>query len=183
MDPRIERTRRRLQEALFALARERGVGHIPVSDIAERAGVNRSTFYQHYSDKETLLADALDLVAAEAGASLNEIDAWSDHPPAVLVNFLAHVDDHAELYRRTFAEPGAGVALVRLRSHIDAAVRRLAPTDPEPPDVPVEIAAAGITGSIVGVIGAWLACDPRPGPEVAAKWIWMILTVPHPRPS
>ncbi|WP_291378775.1 helix-turn-helix domain-containing protein, partial [Demequina sp.] len=67
MDVRVERTRRRLQEALFSLARERGLENVAVSDIAERAGVNRSTFYQHYADKDTVLADALDRIAGEAG--------------------------------------------------------------------------------------------------------------------
>ncbi len=71
MDVRVARTRKRLQEALFALARERGLDDVSVSDIAEHAGVNRSTFYQHYSDKETVLADALDALLAQAGAQLD----------------------------------------------------------------------------------------------------------------
>ena len=65
MDPRIARTRQSLQAALFELARERGLDEITVADIAERAGVNRSSFYQHYSDKDTLLADAIDAVATD----------------------------------------------------------------------------------------------------------------------
>src|SRR5690606_15118949 len=70
VDPRIARTRRSLQEALFELARERGLDEISVADIAERAGVNRSSFYQHYSDKDTLLADAIDAVVEEAGTAI-----------------------------------------------------------------------------------------------------------------
>ncbi|MEZ5190283.1 MAG: helix-turn-helix domain-containing protein [Schumannella sp.] len=67
MDPRIARTRRSLQEALLELARERELDDISVGDVAERAGVNRSSFYQHYADKETLLADALDSAAEGRG--------------------------------------------------------------------------------------------------------------------
>ena len=47
MDPRIARTRGSLQEALLELARERELDDISVGDVAERAGVNRSSFYQH----------------------------------------------------------------------------------------------------------------------------------------
>ena len=181
MDARIVRTRRRLQEALFDLARERGIDHVSVSDIAEQAGVNRTTFYQHYSDKETLLADALDAVAAESGASLEGIDQWADEPPAVLVGYLTHVDHHADLYRRVYLEPGYGVVLARLRDHVHDAVHQLAGAAPDrSPDVPLEVIAAGVAGSVIGVIGAWLQREPREGPEEAAGWVWRIVLGPPP---
>ncbi len=177
VDARIVRTRRRLQEALFALVRERGVDEVSVSDIAARAGVNRSTFYQHYSDKETLLADALDLIADDAGAHLGEIDLASADPPQALVGFLAHIEAHADLYVRVFNEPGYGAVLTRLRDNARDAIRGLAPAaDPVMPrGVPVDVAAAGLTGLVLGVIGEWLAMGPRPGAEEAARWIWRIV--------
>src|SRR5665811_757073 len=49
-DPRIARTRRMLQTALLDLTREQPLDEITVADIADRAEVNRSSFYQHYSD-------------------------------------------------------------------------------------------------------------------------------------
>ncbi|MFW7414324.1 TetR/AcrR family transcriptional regulator [Demequina sp. SO4-18] len=179
MDARIARTRRSLQGALFALARERGVDHVSISDIAQRAGVNRSTFYQHYSDKETLLADALDRVAQEAGAELRCIDEWTREPPAVLVTFLRHIDEHAELYRRVFSEPGSGVVLARLRQHVHDAVYDSAQTVAERDrDVPIDVIAAGVAGSIVGVIGAWLEREPRAPVSDAALWVWRIIMGP-----
>ena len=177
MDARIVRTRRSLQEALFALARERGVDGVSVSDIAARAGVNRSTFYQHYSDKETLLADALDLVADQAGANLGAIELFAPDPPEVLVSFLAHIDQNHDLYLRVFTEPGYGAVLARLRYKMREAIRGLAPTAEEiiPRSVPVDTVAAGITGLVLGVIGEWLAMEGRPGPAAAARWIWEIV--------
>ncbi|WP_084106122.1 TetR/AcrR family transcriptional regulator [Demequina sp. NBRC 110056] len=179
MDARIVRTRRRLQEALFALARERGIDEVSIADIAERAGVNRSTFYQHYSDKETLLADALDIVATEAGANLECIDHWSEEPPQVLLDFLAHVDAHADLYARVFLEPGYGVVLARLREHVFAAVRTVVEASPAPRvAVPSDIIAAGVAGSVVGILGAWLAREPRERPEEVATWVMAVVLGP-----
>lgn len=176
MDARIVRTRRRLQEALFSLTRERGIDHVSVSDIADRAGVNRSTFYQHYSDKETLLADALDLVAQEAGAQLEGIDPAAERAPAVLVDFISHVEAHAELYRRVFTEPGYGVVLSRLREHLHQAILAAAEHDEvHPIDVPPRVVAAGVAGSIIGVIGAWLSLEDRPDAAEAAQWVWTVL--------
>ncbi|WP_062380023.1 TetR/AcrR family transcriptional regulator [Demequina pelophila] len=174
MDARVVRTRRRLQAALFELARERGLDAVSVSDIAARAGINRSTFYQHYSDKETLLADALEHIADESGATLGAIDLLAADPPAVLVSFLAHLDQNHAVYGRVFTEPGYGAVLARLRTTMRESIRGLAPVAERvmPRTVPVDIAAAGVTGLVLGVIGEWLALEDRPGPEVAAAWIW-----------
>jgi len=180
VDPRIAKTRQRLQDALFELARERSIDEVSVGDIAQHAGVNRTTFYLHYSDKETLLADALDLVAQRAGATLADIDVVSPQPPSALSDFLAHVDEHADLYGRIFTEPGYGVVLARLRKHMETAIERLASDTGRVtrPDAPLALVSAGVAGAILGMMAAWLESDPRAKPATAAQWIWEL--VPRP---
>ncbi|RYG37597.1 TetR/AcrR family transcriptional regulator, partial [bacterium] len=58
-DPRVRRTRKALQDGLAELLRERRFAEISVQDVAERAGVNRATFYAHFRDKHDLLASLL----------------------------------------------------------------------------------------------------------------------------
>ncbi|UPU87200.1 TetR/AcrR family transcriptional regulator [Demequina sp. TMPB413] len=180
MDARIVRTRRRLQEALLSLARERGLEHVAISDITERAGVNRSTFYQHYADKDTVLADALDRIAGEAGARLEIPLLQASGPPEPLVAFLAHIDEYADVYRSVFSGTGSGVVLARLRARVRDAldVALLAAQRVAPMVAPADVVAAGVAGSIVGVIGAWLEIEDRPGPREAAAWIWAIVVEP-----
>jgi AcrR family transcriptional regulator len=55
MDPRIKRTRQLLQQAFMDLMMEKSFQAITVQDIAERATVNRVTFYAHFDDKYALL--------------------------------------------------------------------------------------------------------------------------------
>lgn len=55
LDPRIRRTRLALQQALGKLLETTEFDKISVQDIAEAAGVNRATFYDHYTDKFALL--------------------------------------------------------------------------------------------------------------------------------
>ena len=55
LDPRIKRTRQLLQQALMGLMAEKSFQAITVQDIAERATVNRVTFYAHFEDKYALL--------------------------------------------------------------------------------------------------------------------------------
>ena len=59
LDPRILRTRRALKNALLELIPERGYRNITVKQIAERAGLNRSTFYLHYQNLDDLLASEI----------------------------------------------------------------------------------------------------------------------------
>lgn len=55
VDPRVRRTRQLLQQALMELSHEKNFASITVQDIAERATVNRATFYAHFEDKYELL--------------------------------------------------------------------------------------------------------------------------------
>ena len=183
-DPRIARTRRLLHDALLSLARERDLDTIAVADIADRATVNRSTFYQHYPDKETLLADALDEQARLAGADLSALLPLeeSDQPPAILVRYVEHLDENAALYRRALGETGSPLTMARLRRRITAIVTTGIEGhgfDADDSDLPVEIAAASITGSLIGVLTTWLEMDPRPSTERAASWAWQMLVPAH----
>ena len=50
----------RLDEALIALLEEKDLEYITVKEICQRAGVNRSTFYLHYTDIYNMLESVED---------------------------------------------------------------------------------------------------------------------------
>lgn len=55
-DRRVRYTRMVLKQALLSLMLERPITRITVTEICERAEVNRATFYAHYADPYDLLA-------------------------------------------------------------------------------------------------------------------------------
>lgn len=59
VDPRVRRTRQLLRRALLDLMSEKSFQALTVHDIAERATVNRVTFYAHFADKYALLEDTI----------------------------------------------------------------------------------------------------------------------------
>ena len=71
VDPRVLRTRKLIRDSLTSLLAEKSFESISVQDIAERATVNRATFYAHFADKFALL-DAL--VREDVAARLCEGD-------------------------------------------------------------------------------------------------------------
>lgn len=54
-DPRITRTRNLIFNAYLELLQEKGFPNLTVQEVAERAGINRVTFYSHFADKYALL--------------------------------------------------------------------------------------------------------------------------------
>ena len=55
LDARVRRTRDALGDALVSLMLEKPFDDITIQDVLDRAGVGRSTFYSHFSDKDDLL--------------------------------------------------------------------------------------------------------------------------------
>lgn len=55
LDPRVVRTRRDLARSLHKLLSEKSFTRISIQEIAQRALINRATFYAHFEDKYHLL--------------------------------------------------------------------------------------------------------------------------------
>lgn len=56
-DPRVLRTQQLIREAFKELLQSKGFGSLTINDIAQRATINRATFYAHYQDKYALLEE------------------------------------------------------------------------------------------------------------------------------
>src|SRR5262252_10969290 len=106
VDRRVRRTQATLQRALIGLVQERDLSQISVADVADRADVSRSTFYDHYQDVHELaeaactsmLDDMFSSVLAIDTARARPADLQEDPDPA-LTGFFAHFAAHAGLYR------------------------------------------------------------------------------------
>jgi AcrR family transcriptional regulator len=181
-----------LQEAALALAEEVDFDAMTVRDITARADVNRATFYQHYRDKDDLMARALDALFEEVTA---EDRAYVDDHPAVepgtvpppLVALFRHLDERRALYRRLFGEgeSSSGSFASRLQLFEEAQFRRvwtemgLVETPGSPP---MELRARVATSVVRGVIVWWLCgdgaeegCAPAPV-ETVAGWLWDLVS-------
>lgn len=72
LDRRTRRTTAAIRRAFFELAEEKGLKKVTVSDIAERADINRKTFYHHYDSIEALVDEILEEEAKSAASSIRE---------------------------------------------------------------------------------------------------------------
>lgn len=54
-DLRVKKTKKLIKESFLELLEEKGYSKVSVTDITNRAMINRNTFYLHYVDKEDLI--------------------------------------------------------------------------------------------------------------------------------
>ena len=54
-DERVIKTKKLIKTALSELIQEKGFYHVSITDLTQRANINRGTFYLHYQDKYDLL--------------------------------------------------------------------------------------------------------------------------------
>ncbi|RYJ04549.1 MAG: TetR/AcrR family transcriptional regulator, partial [Actinomycetales bacterium] len=106
MDARRRRSRDRLHRAVLDLARDEAATDLTVTQVADAAGVHRSTFYEHADSPAALLQAAL--LAELDGLRADLLADPSDEAVRQVTHgVLEHVRAHAPIYRRGLA-PGAG---------------------------------------------------------------------------
>ncbi len=59
-DRRFQKNKREIRKAYISLVQEKGYQKVTISDIAERADINRMTFYAHYDMVEDVFSEFVD---------------------------------------------------------------------------------------------------------------------------
>ena len=73
-DRRTVKTKKAIHVALASLLAERSIDDITISEIAERADINRKTFYNYYSGIHTLLAEIEESILEDFSTALSQVD-------------------------------------------------------------------------------------------------------------
>jgi AcrR family transcriptional regulator len=170
-DRRVRRTQATLQRALISLVQERDLSQITVADVADRADVSRSTFYDHYTDVHELAEAACtsmldDLFRSVLALDTASADQSSQDPDPALTGFFTHFAEHAGLYRSLLGPTGSARVIEHVRRRTTAAAHysgRLASAGETPPpdtagspEFPLDVPAAFVAGALIGVAADWL---------------------------
>jgi AcrR family transcriptional regulator len=184
LDPRVVRTRQMLRDALVSLIAEKGFDAITVQDIADRATLNRATFYLHYQDKQELLVkslhDEIDELMADIGPTEENAQLFIDGPQRPIVQVFQHVARHARFYQVMMGAEGVPSFIAGVRDYMAAITLRwlnfLQP-DPEKSAVPLEIVANSLSWSLLGVLIWWLERDMPHPPDYMAEQFRLLMTL------
>ena len=149
-DKRAQRTRSALIRAFNELFMERGYEDFGVAEIADRANVARSTFYQHFDGKDDVLASA--------ASGIFKLLADTVRNPDVDPR-LAIVLEHFWQFRiqaRTLLGSIGKEAVVKVFAALVEANLRERTRSGTPPGIPLRLAAVQIATGQLAIIHEWL---------------------------
>ncbi len=178
MDRRVQRTRQLLRQAAIETMNEKGFTAMTIQDIADRANVNRGTFYAHYPDKYALLDELIhDQFQALLQKSLPPQPCWNKQTLRLLVQVvLEHFEDE---YRQ--CDPSEVVDPLLERATKDALADLLllwlkqAQSTGTSFRVPVETIARVVSWAILGAALHWYQEGIKLSAEQVADDILLIL--------
>ncbi len=172
-DRRVKRTNKLLQEALVDLTLERGYEAVTIRDITERADVGYATFFRHYPDKASLLAELLQAMKDDFRQLLEPFTIVSN-PEHTAALIFEYVEDNYNLCRVLLTSADT-MSLFRPMELIGQ--QEMAPLLQASQDglVPVDVAVTHLLSSLVMLIRWWVDHD-RPYPpermgQIAAELV------------
>lgn len=164
-DRRKIRSKQLLRKALLELIEEKGMDGVTVSDLTERAGVNRGTFYLHYRDT----ADMLEQLKTEIFEGLTkemdqlnplEIGTYADKGKAypALVRVLEYFAEHADFFQVILGPKGDLAFPMQVKEHMkNRLFNHILHNIPQTggPPVPRDYLVAFITSANLGIVLHW----------------------------
>lgn len=172
-DRRVRRTKQRLHTALMSLIVEQGYDKTTVQDLIDRADVGRSTFYAHYETKDDLLVSGLDRLTSDIQLHMTDDPSAAE---AILpsLGIFRHVAGQRGLFKALIGSRGIDLvhraSLDALTERARSAIDRRSAAG-EQTDIPPDVRAAFVAGSLLALLVWWLDNDmPHPPEHMAAMF-------------
>lgn len=182
-DSRVVRSRKALKEAMLRLLSEKPFSLIKTNEIAKSAGINRVTFYDHFSTKEELLGEIVDDVLSEYGEIIETSPgdakglASADELYRTIRSSVRHIKKHAEFYSIMLLTNGVPDLSNRLHDQMSASLHKtFKKAGPLSTAIEYDLYIDWIIGGAIGIYKNWLQNGLRQTEEEIAKQMLIITT-------
>ena len=155
-DLRITKTKKALYIALLDLMKEETFENIKVSDICEKALINRSTFYAHYSDKYELVSSFIKNLTDELKWELEKnehISTSKAYYLEMLRLFFSHVEKQKEAYASILINNRNSIMMDMVYKTLDEDIKKHLPLKTE---IPSDIVSKFYLGAVFNIGVEWL---------------------------
>jgi AcrR family transcriptional regulator len=165
-DRRSKRTQQLVGDAFITLLLEKRYEDITIQDILERANIGRSTFYEHYWDKEDLLTSQIEQMLEHLSQQVDT----SQQDISFLIPSLAlfqHVQDYYRLYQALLQGRGMEIVTQALQEQLQARIETLLQGEDKKRDTATLIAAVAcyIAGAFISLLRWWIQTEMTWSPE------------------
>jgi AcrR family transcriptional regulator len=178
-DRRSKRSRQLIEDALVELMLEKHFDNITVQDILDRANVGRSTFYAHYTDKESLLAH-------EIARIIHDLEAYTSNmghaQGSVLpsLELFRHVQNHRRLIQAFSRGRGLGHLSRELKIQVNKIIEpnlRSFAGEAFTFTVPLPLIATFVVNTFLMLLDWWIENNMQQTPEQMSE-IFQKLVMP-----
>jgi AcrR family transcriptional regulator len=172
MDPRVIRTKRMFKDALISLLQENeDQSKLTVQKLADRAELNRATFYLHYHDIEELKEQMVDEVLEELTEKIHPLfEENQDKSASLIATFLEHIYEHGLLFNVMLENNDFRKRLFDIIIEIVSTRRETRKVKGHTTQVPIEI----IASSTFGIVTWWIQKGMPYSPSYLAEQINLV---------
>ncbi|MEN8242386.1 MAG: TetR/AcrR family transcriptional regulator [Chloroflexota bacterium] len=165
-----------LQGALLELLEEKKFQKISITDISERSGLTRSTFYSHFSTKDELLDSIINTVIDNFFEQLYSRDVSNPDPEKDLemnIDFFRIWEKNKDLIPLLESVDFDCLLIGRIRAFWDEHYEKiLKKKNPEFSDRYTNFANSFLASTFVGLLKEWINQDMQASPELMGELLY-----------
>lgn len=182
-DRRVRKTKSAIKHAFIQLLKERGLENITVQDIADKADINRGTFYLHYEDKYLLLTDMEDECIDQISKFTQFSEIQGDNVEMiatlfidkVLRNIIQHVYDNLDFYNTILSLERKSRLEEKISDLIQYNMKNQISVDNEIEGIPEMYFHSYVSGVTISIIRYWVLDTNRISVDELVTHIFKII--------
>lgn len=160
IDLRIIKTKRNLYEALLNLMEKNSFEDIKVSDICDKALINRSTFYSHFEDKYNLLSSLVNDFKEALILELTTDQEFSNSKEYfmnLIRLLLNHMSERKKFYISIMNNNKNSIAMDMIHDIINNDITRYIENDNDNTKIPSRFISRFYSGAIFSALMEWIS--------------------------
>lgn len=177
-DLRIIKTKNLIYNTLIELMKDKTFEEIKVSDICNKALINRSTFYSHYEDKYDLLVDFINSLKNEFISELNKNNNnlnIKEYYIELIKIFLNHIEERKEMYTSIMINNRNSIMMDILLSVVNNDLLKKMSKDEFKSSIPDDIIVKFYLGGVINLGVEWLKDNTKYSKEEIINYLNLLI--------
>ena len=161
----VRNTKRRLYESLMKLVGKKPLNQVTVKELTDDADVNRSTFYFHYQDVNSMVLEMEDRFLEDFSVALTALEQKSHDFIAILVRCL---ENHRDLCKLLLGSNGDMAFVEKMKAIVAEKCSKIwKDAVPELTDVEASAMDTFLIGGVMSTLQTWVLSETRvPASEI-----------------
>ena len=178
-DRRIGKTRTAIYQALNDLLHEKKYANITIQEIIDRANVGRTTFYQHFTDKDTLLMICIENIFESLSNHLTE-QPPPKHESRLIpaAEIFAHIRENSRLINGILMSDSGEILFDKFKNYwgekTEPYLLRHLPEGKQP-KIPIAILTNFVTTTLIELLRWWMKSGGEYSPEQMEKYFFDLI--------